>query len=154
MLTNSTKRVTGSGYTLHWLKKRVLQTTLFSLFTLLFILGCTGRPSIIGDWTTETGMSADIKLKFNNDGTFELEPQGMGSKTVIQGNFTLKENRLNLKFDQVKLSGNDPFSGMAESMMSSQLPEDSNLTIAWKTEDEIILDGSGFLKGRFKRIKD
>lgn len=133
-----------SGYTL------AVRILLISGF-LLAVTGCKQNNSIVGSWKSDTGMGASMTLEFAEDKSFKMTPEGIGGGVQLQGTYTYIENRLKLKFDGVKLPGNDPFSGMAESLMSNRIPEDANLTIAWKTQDEIILDGQGFLKGRFKR---
>lgn len=121
--------------------------SIIAIIAVSFIsLGCSKR-SLTGTWES-TGL-VPARITFNADKTFQIQPSTKAKDVVIAGNYSVIENRIKLTDVNVEVPENTPFKTLINGFKTDQ-----DLTLSWKTDDEIILDGQGMLRGGFKRVKE
>lgn len=126
---------------------RIATLALIPFFLLLS--GCQSR-SIVGTWES-TGITP-LRIVFNSDSTFEAQPLQRNVQVTVGGKYELYENRLVLTEVKARLPEGSPYKNAVETIVGSMPSQDQTVTLSWKTNDEIILDGQGMVRGGFKRV--
>ena len=120
---------------------------IFSLMLVaLTLTGCQSR-SIVGTW--ESTGAFPIRVTFESNGKFSMTPPSGNADVKLTADYELIENRLKITDLKVDLPEDNMFSGFA-----NQMTTDQELTMNWKTDDEIVLEGEGILRGGFKRVEE
>ncbi len=101
----------------------------------------------MGSW--ESTRAPGLEVTFRSDGTYGVTlPDQLGPGAEISGNYEVDRNRVRLT--QPKLAVELPF-GVPTPDLSRFFPDQIDLDVAFKTDDEVVIAGNMMLQGNYKR---
>lgn len=122
-----------------------------ALLPALILVGCQNPRTLYGTW--ESTGNNPVRITFSPDGIVTLRPSGMARNIELTGQYRLVENKIKMENMSVDLPDNNPMKGLADRYLEGGATN-MDLTLSWKTDDEIVLDGSGMLRGGFSRVEN
>lgn len=124
----------------------------FLMAALIFpLVSCKAAPSLVGTWSNP---DSPFTLTFNDDKTFVLEATVEPVKGFqAKGDYSLVENRLTLSNVKPVADDSTLLGGLMKRANKFIPDKPQDLTLSWKTDNDIVLDGDGQIRGAFTRVK-
>lgn len=105
---------------------------------------------MFGTW--ESTGSDKVRLTFEKDLTYDMAILRLMDRPVVKGRFKRLENKISFYDSKIDVPGGNLFGGAVGEFMSRGMLEETEFTMTWKTDNEIVLNGDGLLAGAFKRV--
>ena len=121
---------------------------LFVILTSLCIAGCNSKPSLVGDWSGNLGVSnvtLDMSFHFNQDGTVSVSQSAGGMGSTQKG--TYKEDEKEKTVTITATSMESPSIPKAQLDKINELlakqPQTATFDLEWKDSDTIAIKQRG-----------
>lgn len=119
------------------------------------LFGCQATNKLVGVWEAEVmGMKATQTMNADNSFVQVMDiPMISGAKATTTGTWKLEADKLTITPKDVKFEGMpEQYKAMAETQKTQVIGKDQVATLAWKTDDEMVLTMNG-QQQVFKRKK-